>query len=121
LKLAQEIVDSYAKAVQNQHDKSQQAVTSNILGEISGNNGRYQDLRDAYSAVKAEYSQVWLSEIALTGSTTSPSATILKLKNGRSAERCFEEGRRDWGLGKDLPSASSLGLPAATGSQVPSQ
>ena len=33
-----------------------------MLGEISGNNGRCQDLRDAYSALKAEYSQVWLSE-----------------------------------------------------------
>ncbi len=30
--------------------------------EISSNNGRCQDLRDAYSALKSEYSQVWLSE-----------------------------------------------------------
>ena len=33
-----------------------------LSSEISGNNGRCQDLRDAYSAVKGEYSQVWLGE-----------------------------------------------------------
>jgi hypothetical protein len=119
--LAQEIVDSYAKAVQNQHDKSQQAVTSNILGEISGNNGRYQDLRDAYSAVKAEYSQVWLSENRPYWLNNVTVRYDLEIEKWQKRGAVFEEGRRDWGLGKDLPSASSLGLPAATGSQVPSQ
>ena len=34
-----------------------------MLGsEISGNDGRCQDLRDSYSALKAEYSRVWLGE-----------------------------------------------------------
>ena len=33
-----------------------------MLSEISGDNGRCQDLRDAYSAVKSEYGQVWLGE-----------------------------------------------------------
>ncbi len=29
---------------------------------ISSNNGHMQDLRDAYSATKGEFAQVWLSE-----------------------------------------------------------
>ena len=60
--LAQEIAASYAQAVANQHDKAHSDATSNISQRDCGNNGRCEDLRDAYSALKAEYSQVWLSE-----------------------------------------------------------
>ena len=52
---------AYAQAVAQQHDKTQSNATYNLLSEISGMNGRCQDLRDAYSALKSEYSQVWLS------------------------------------------------------------
>src|SRR5260221_10554219 len=54
--LAQEIADGYALAQKHQHDKAQHSTVSNALGEIAGNNGRCEDLRDAYSAIKAEYS-----------------------------------------------------------------
>jgi hexosaminidase len=60
--LAQEIPAAYAQAVAQQHDKAQSNATYNLLSEISGMNGRCQDLRDAYSAMKSEYSQVWLGE-----------------------------------------------------------
>ncbi len=60
--LAQEIPAAYAQAVAQQHDKAKSSATDNLLSEISGTNGRCQDLRDAYSALKSEYSQVWLSE-----------------------------------------------------------
>jgi len=60
--LAQEIPAAYAQAVAQQHDKTQASATNTMLSEISGANGRCQDLRDAYSALKSEYSQVWLSE-----------------------------------------------------------
>jgi hexosaminidase len=59
--LAQEIAAAYAKAVAQQHDKTQLWHIQHLLSEISSDNGRCQDLRDAYSASKAEYSQVWLS------------------------------------------------------------
>ena len=61
--LAQEIAESYAKALaQSARQSATARLVSNILSEIGGNNGRCQDLRDAYSALKAEYSQVWLGE-----------------------------------------------------------
>ena len=59
----QEIASAYAQAVAEQHDKAQQHDTSkHCSSEISSDNGRCQDLRDAYSALKDEYSQVWLGE-----------------------------------------------------------
>jgi hexosaminidase len=118
--LAQEIADSYAKAVQNQHDKSRSDRPQTSLGEISGNNGRCQDLRDAYSAVKAEYSQVWLSENRPYWLNNVTVRYDLRLKNGSKRGAVFEEGRRDWGHGKGLARglvAWSSGRDWFTGSQ----
>jgi hypothetical protein len=117
--LAQEIADSYAKAVANQHDKSQQSVVSNILSEIGGNNGRCEDLRDAYSAVRAEYSQVWLSENRPYWLNNVTVRYDLEIQKWQRRGVTFEEGVRDWQSGKDLPSPSALGLPA-NGSTAPS-
>ena len=59
---AQEIADGYASAFARPHDKDHDDGTQNTLEEISGDNCLCQDLRDAYSAIKSEYTQVWLSE-----------------------------------------------------------
>ena len=58
--LAQEIADRYAQAAARPHDKDHDDDTRNTLDEIAGDNGLCEDLRDAYSAIKSEYSQVWL-------------------------------------------------------------
>ena len=117
--LAQEIADSYAKAVVIQHDKSQQPVASNILSEIGGNNGRCEDLRDAYSLVKAEYSQAWLGENRPYWLNNVTARYDLEIEKWQRRGAMFEEGMRDWELGQDLPKASALGLPAAPGAQTP--
>jgi hypothetical protein len=110
--LAQEIADSYAKALQNQHDKAHRSETANILSEIGGNNGRCQDLRDAYSALKAEYSEAWLSENRPYWLNNVTVRYDLEIQKWQQRGAMFEEGTRDWGHGKDLPTASALGLPA---------
>ena len=119
--LAQEIADSYSKAVASQHDKAQRLSTSNILSEISGNNGRCQDLRDAYSFVKAEYSQVWLNENRPYWLNNVTVRYDLEIQKWQRRGAMFEEGSRDWGFGKDLPPASALGLPDALGAQFSGQ
>ena len=119
--LAQEIVDAYAKAVASQHDKLQRLATSNTLSEISGDNGRCQDLRDAYSLVKAEYSQVWLNENRPYWLNNVTVRYDLEIQKWQRRGAAFDEGMRDWGLGKDLPPASSLGLPDAAASQFSDQ
>jgi hypothetical protein len=111
--LAQEIADSYAKALEIQHDKSQRAVAANILGEIGGNNGRCEDLRDAFSALKAEYSQVWLDENRPYWLNNVTVRYDLEIEKWQRRGEMFEVGARDWNGGKDLPTASTLGLPGA--------
>lgn len=111
--LAQEIADSYTKAVQMQHDKTQRSAVSNILGEIYGNNGRCEDLRDAYSAVKDEFSKVWLSENRPYWLNNVTVRYDLEIEKWQRRVQMFEEGGRARGRGKDLPAPAALGLPAA--------
>jgi len=111
--LAQEIADSYAQAVARQHDKAQRLANSYILSEISGNNGRCQDLRDAYSLLKAEYSQVWLNENRPYWLNNVTVRYDLEIQKWQRRGAVFEEGTRDWERGKDLPPPSALGLPVA--------
>ena len=112
--LAQEIADSYAKALEIQHDKSQRAVAANILGEIGGNNGRCEDLRDAFSALKAEYSQVWLGENRPYWLNNVTVRYDLEIEKWQRRGEMLEEGARDWNDGKDLPTSSVLSLPGGS-------
>ena len=116
--LAQEIVDAYAKAVASQHDKAQRLPTSNILSEISGDNGRCQDLRDAYSLTKAEYTQVWLNENRPYWLNNVTVRYDLEIQKWQRRGAMFDEATHGWGLGQDLPAPSALGLPNSAGAPV---
>jgi hypothetical protein len=112
--LAQEIVSSYAQALAQQHDKTRDQATDILLSEISGTNGRCQDLRNAYSALKAEYSQVWLSENRpywLNNVTVGYDLAIQRWQ--RRGERLWL-AMLGWREGQELPAAASLGLPSAS-------
>lgn len=110
--MSQEISSMYAQALGRQHDKSKTTETRNMLDEVSSMNGRCQDLRDAFSALKSEYSQVWLSENRpyWLGNVT--------VRYDLAIERWQRRGEqlltaiRGWENGQDLPPASALGLPA---------
>jgi hypothetical protein len=111
--LAQEIVDAHAESPAKQQDRTRRAEMHNRLEEISSMFGRCQDLRDAYSATKTEYSQVWLSEnlpYALNNVMLrfDLAASLWQQRGDR-----FEMARHDWEAGKNLPPAASLEIPAA--------
>ncbi len=110
--LAQEIATAYTQAAAQQHDVTQRSSTNNLLNEISSDNGRCQDLRDAYSAVKSEYSQVWLSENRpyWLNNVTVRYDLAIELWQKRAGQ--FDAAIRTWHSGQDLPSPASLGLPA---------
>jgi hypothetical protein len=110
--LAQEIADAYVKTMAKQHDKTQKSDIGNMLGEIGGNNGRCQDLRDAYSALKAEYAQVWNSENRPYWLNNVTVRYDLEIERWQQRGEMFEEGLRGWQQGKDLPAPVTLGLPA---------
>jgi hypothetical protein len=111
--LAQEIASAYAQAVALQHDKTQSTAASHMLEEISSNNGRCQDLRDGYSALKAEYSQVWLGENRPYWLNNVTVRYDLEIERWQRRGNQFEMAVRAWHSGQDLPAASLLGLPAA--------
>ena len=111
--LSQEIVDTYAQAVAQQHDKSHRGETSNILEEISSMFGRCQDLRDAYSAIKGEYTQVWMSESRPYWLNNVTVRYDLRIEEWQKRGENFQSAIGDWDDGKELPSAASLGMPEA--------
>ena len=110
--LAQEIATAYAQAVAQQHDTAQRSATNNILDEISSMFGRCQDLRDAYSALKDEYSHVWLNENRPYWLNNVTVRYDLEIQKWQQRADQFEEGIRGWQNGHDLPAPAALGLPA---------
>ncbi len=114
--LAQEIPEAYAKAVAQQHDQTQSAATATLLSEISGMSGRCQDLRDAYSALKSEYSQVWLSENRPYWLNNVTVRYDIEMERWQRRGDQFAAAIYDWQNGRDLPAAAALGMPGPTAS-----
>jgi hypothetical protein len=110
--LAQEIATAYALAAAQQHDKTKQPATENMLDEISSDNGRCQDLRDAYSALKSEYSQVWLDENRPYWLSNITVRYDLEMERWQRRANQFEAAIHAWQSGQDLPPPASLELPA---------
>ncbi len=111
--LAQEIVTTYAQILNMQHDPAQHKLASILLSEIAGNVGRCQDLRDAFSAAKDEYSSVWLRENRPYWLNNVTVRYELAIQQWQRRADAFAAATRNWYNGHDLPSPASLGMPAA--------
>jgi hexosaminidase len=111
--LSQEIVTSYAEGLEHQHDAARHAEMQNMLEEISSMFGSCQDLRDAYSATRAEYVQVWQSENRPYWLNNVTVRYDLAIESWQRRGDQFEESLRDWDNGKGLHAPSLLGLPQA--------
>ncbi len=109
--LAHEIATAYAQALSQQQDKTKTSATGHLLEEISSNNGRCQDLRDAFSAIKSEYSQVWLSENRPYWLNNVTVRYDLEIEKWQRRGELFDQASRDWQSGKGLTAPASLGLP----------
>ncbi len=112
--LSQEIVDAYAEVLARQHDpaKAHTWETHNMLDEISSMFGRCQDLRDAYSAAKSGYSQVWLSENRPYWLNNVTVRYDLRIEEWQKRGERFAAVTKDLENNKELPTAAALGLPA---------
>lgn len=109
--LAQEMAAAYTQALAQQHDKNKKDATGNLLDEISSGNGRCQDLRDAYSAIKGEYSRVWLGENRPYWLNNVTVRYDLEIERWQRRGNEFLLADRGWQNGRDLPAPASLGLP----------
>ena len=114
---AQEIADGYARAAARPHDKEHDGDTQNILEEIAGDNGLCEDLRDAYGAVKAEYTQVWLSENRPWWLSSVTVRYDLAIEEWQRRAIRIQTANWDFGAGKPLPPAADLGIPAPIASK----
>ena len=118
---AQELVDGYAQAVAAQHDPARQdkehrEETRNTLDEVSSMNGRCQDLRDAYSATKGEYIQVWQRENRPYWLNNVTVRYDMRIEQWQRRGERFLDAIQNYDDGKDLPSAASLGMPVGAAS-----
>jgi len=77
-------------------------------------NGRCQDLRDGYSALRDEYRQVWLSENRPYWLNNVIVRYDLAVEEWQRRGSRFQEAINDFDNGRELPPISSFGLVAAT-------
>ena len=106
---AQDISRLYASALAHEHDKNQD-MASNELGEIESTNGRLDDLRDYTTRLRELYQQLWLSE-----NLPDWLPNVLQRYDRNSALwqdeiAKFARIEDEYGRGKPLPAAGSLGL-----------
>lgn len=106
---ADEIVQMYQRA----SGASQPTDAGHELSDITGINGRMQDMRDAYALVRDEYEHMWLRENrpywlhnVLARYAAATQLWIQRMDRVRDA-------RREMGRTKRLPGAESIGLPAS--------
>ena len=111
--LSQEMAQNYAQALADQHDKSQRSNVYGLLYGISSNNGAMQDLRDAYSAIEGEYARVWRGENREYWLNNVTVRYDLQAQQWQQRGWRLAEVIREFDAQKDLPSAESLGIPAA--------
>jgi hexosaminidase len=107
-----EIQQFYATVYKRQHDMDHSTELRNMLDEVSSNNGRCQDLRDAYSALKDEYREVWLSENRpywLGNVLVRYDLEIERWQERGAAIQPYIDGFQD---NKGLPPAEFFGMPA---------
>jgi hexosaminidase len=112
--LAQRMIAAYAQATAQQHDPAKHAATNTLLSEISSDNGSCQDLRDAYSAAKSEYSQVWLAENRPYWLNNVTVRYELEIEKWQRRANLFEAGIRSWHNGQNLPAPAAMELPASS-------
>ena len=111
--LAEESVANYGRAFGAQSDSVRRAATVRDLADISGINGRFQDLRDAYVLTRDLYERAWLAEnrpywlrAVLARYDMATQLWIAR------ADR-VTDARLQWTRTRRLPSAAAVGLPDA--------
>jgi hypothetical protein len=110
--MAQEIASGYAQALARPRNKQNDDTTQTFFDEAAGDNGLCEDLRDAYSAIKAEYSQVWLSENRPWWLNNVTVRYDLAVEQWERRAIQLQAVNADFQNNKPLPAASTLAIPA---------
>lgn len=108
---AQQIVDEYTKAYQEQNDPNGKRDVAHELHTITGANGQCQDMRDGYGLTRDLYRQAWLKENRpyWLDNVSAQYDMAMQLWIRRGAK--FGELIGDWHRTHTLPKPEDLGLP----------
>lgn len=108
---ADEMAQGYAQAYAAQATKPMPKPTRAGLTMATGINGRCQDLRDAYTALKDEYSQVWLGENRPYWLGNVTARYEMEVRRWIERGDAFRHAVYLLGSGKGLPEPETLGMP----------
>jgi hexosaminidase len=112
-----EIQHFYATVYKRQHDMDHSSVLDNSLYAISSNNGRCQDIRDAFSAIKDQYREVWLAENRPYWLGNVLVRFDLEMQRWQQRGNAFTTAIHSFDSNKGLPPASTFGMPAVEAAQ----
>jgi hypothetical protein len=107
------MIEAYNQALAQQHNKAQEKGTVDVEGNVNNTNDRCKDLRDAYSALKGEFSEVWLSENRPYWLDNVTVRYDLAIQMWQQRSDLLQGGGHDWRDGKGLHLPSALGMPVA--------
>lgn len=108
---ADQIADGYRRLYDGQKNPQIADHTSRDLWNLSGVNGRCEDLRDGYNYLRSRYSEVWLRENRpyWLNNVTERYDAAAELWTERSDK--IAAARAQWSQQHTLPSPAALGMP----------
>lgn len=111
---ADQIADDYRGLYDGLKDPQVVAHVSRDLWNLSGVNGRCEDLRDGYHYLESRYSQVWLMENRpyWLKNVTMRYDAAAQLWIDRSNK--IAAARQEWAQHRILPAPATIGIPATT-------
>jgi hexosaminidase len=112
--IADQVREAYARA----SDSTRKDVNRE-LGDISGVNGRFQDLRDAYAVTRSLYEAAWRAENRPYWLQNVLVKYDLAMQLWQSRADRFAQARSEMTRTKRLPSSAAVGIPPSPSSGSP--
>ena len=111
LQFAEEVSEMYARAYDATVNPTPGASPTRELGDITGINGRLQDLRDEYGVLRSMYEQAWMRENSSywLNNVTARFDQSQQLWISRADK--VNQARQRWYRDRTLPPATELGIP----------
>jgi hexosaminidase len=108
---ADRIAGIYRQAYAAQNDPEGSKHISSMLWDISGADGYCADMRDAYSATRSSYSDLWLRENRPYLLQNVLARYDLAIQLWLTREGRFADARNSWYKHHSLPAPAELGIP----------
>ncbi|MFL5578320.1 MAG: glycoside hydrolase family 20 zincin-like fold domain-containing protein [Gemmatimonadaceae bacterium] len=107
---AEEAAQLYARAYGAQSDSARRSATVRDLADVSGINGRFQDLRDAYALTRDLFERAWLAENRPYWMGNVLARYDMSTQTWIARADRVTDARLRWNRTRQLPAAGELGL-----------